>query len=59
MTFKEWKYDSKNTIPSIRKEYRQYVSNKILDLVNNKPQTQEVLVTEPNILPADNEYPLN
>ena len=47
MTFKEWKYDTKNTIPSIRKEYRQYVSNKILDLVNNKPQTQEILVTEP------------
>tara|TARA_Y100000816_G_scaffold50644_1_gene32258 strand:- start:4054 stop:4863 length:810 start_codon:yes stop_codon:yes gene_type:complete len=59
MTFKEWKYDSKNTIPSIRKEYRQYISNKILDLINNKPQTQELLVNEANILPADNEYPLN
>ena len=59
MSFKEWKYDNKNTVPSIRKEYRQYVSNKILELVNNKPHTQEVLVTEPNILPTDNEYPLN
>jgi len=63
MSFKEWKYDNKNTVPSIRKEYRQYVSNKILELVNYIPQQQELLVTELNTLPSNkpsnNEYPLN
>lgn len=62
MNFKEWKYDNKNTVPSIRKEYRQYVSNKILDLVNNIPQEQQLLVTELNTLPTNNpsndEYPI-
>ena len=37
MPFNEWKYDHKNTVPSTRKEFRTYVSNKVLDLVNNKP----------------------
>jgi hypothetical protein len=63
MSFKEWKYDNKNTVPSIRKEYRQYVSNKILELVNYIPQEQEqeqeLLVTELNTLPSNDEYPLN
>ena len=34
LSFKEWQYDSKNTIPQIRKEYREYVCQKILNLVN-------------------------
>ena len=63
MSFKEWKYDNKNTVPAIRKNYRDYVSTKILNLVNNNLQEQtndiEVLTTESQVLPADYELPLN
>tara|TARA_X000000368_G_scaffold417636_1_gene414591 strand:- start:1318 stop:2127 length:810 start_codon:yes stop_codon:yes gene_type:complete len=59
MNFKEWKYDNKNTISSIRKEYRQYVSNKILELVNNKLPDKEVLVIESNTSSFNFETPLN
>lgn len=62
MTFKEWKYDNKNTIPSIRKEYRQYVSNKILNLINNNLQKEtsniEVFTSESQA-PSEYELPLN
>ncbi len=34
--FNEWKYDSKNTVPEIRKEYRNYICKRILEYVNNK-----------------------
>ena len=59
MNFKEWKYDNKNTISSIRKEYRQYVSNKILELVNKKLPNKEVLVIESNTSSFNFESPLN
>jgi hypothetical protein len=34
MEFKDWKYDKKNQIPQIRKDYRQYVSDKTLNFIN-------------------------
>jgi len=57
--FKEWKYDNKNTIPSIRKEYRQYVSRKILELVNTKLPEQQALVSKSNSESYDYETPIN
>ena len=35
MPFNQWKFDNTNTIPKIRREYREYVSKKILQHVNN------------------------
>lgn len=63
MSFKDWKYDNKNTVPAIRKNYRDYVSTRILNLVNNNLQEQttdiHVFTTESQVLPADYELPLN
>ena len=38
MSFKEWKYNHKNTVPQTRKDYRKFISKKVLDLVNDVPQ---------------------
>ena len=63
MSFKDWKYDNKNTIPAIRKKYRDYVSTKILDVVNNNLEKQsknnEILENESVLHPADYELPFN
>ena len=35
MSFKDWKFNGKNSIPKIRKKYREYVSQKISNLIFN------------------------
>tara|TARA_B100000780_G_scaffold203969_1_gene144825 strand:+ start:6253 stop:7158 length:906 start_codon:yes stop_codon:yes gene_type:complete len=37
VSFKDWKLDNKNTVPAIRKEYRNYTASRILQLINNEP----------------------
>ena len=64
--FKDWKLDNKNNVPAIRKEYREYVSSRILNLINNEPPTH-VLPTvdttgqtnEVDNHPSNNELPYN
>ena len=34
MSFKEWKFDNKNTVPLIRKDFRKYVSERALGFIN-------------------------
>tara|TARA_Y100000748_G_scaffold302099_1_gene303628 strand:+ start:1103 stop:1918 length:816 start_codon:yes stop_codon:yes gene_type:complete len=59
--FKEWKFDSKNTVPAIRKEYRNYVSSRILKLINNEPIVLPPAQKPSTILENtySNETPLN
>ena len=35
MNFKEWKLDSKNSIPQIRKNYRKYASQRVSEFIQN------------------------
>ena len=39
MNFKEWKFDSKNSIPQIRKNYRKYAYIRVSEFINNNINT--------------------
>tara|TARA_X000000368_G_scaffold417879_1_gene415584 strand:+ start:1111 stop:1902 length:792 start_codon:yes stop_codon:yes gene_type:complete len=51
--FKEWKFNNKNTIPSIRKEYRDYVSSRILQLINKQSPVVSPMFYSINELPIN------
>jgi len=57
--FKEWKLDNKNTIPAIRKEYRNYISSRVLKLINNEPIVLPPLSSPLHDHPANKEVPFN
>ena len=58
VNFRQWKYDNTNTIPSIRKEYRDYVADKIITLINNNKK-EELVINNKNLSHINNEFPIN
>ncbi len=42
MKFKEWKYNNLNTLPKIREEYRQFVTDSIVNLINKYPDIKNI-----------------
>ena len=42
MKFKEWKYNNLNTLPKIRKEYRQFVTETLINLINKYPEMKNI-----------------
>jgi len=42
MKFKEWKYNNLNTLPKIREEYRQFVTETLINLINKYPNIKNI-----------------